>query len=668
MAKTEDLESEIEELEARTRELAETASLPRSKHPGLFRALRSSLAIPERKASVERALTLLAARVPDRILLGPVVELLRAEESLRPSFFAALEARTRAQDAWTIERQLPAFGPVSLASLEAVLDLTTETPKAEFPRETLFQIVETRLATSRRDRTSLEVTRGALRVLAGKQAKTPEATALAARVVEAETRRAGKEDPEVALAALDLLALAEPLPLLRAARKLQRRVERKAIQDRLAALGETATATLGASKEDVADLLMETSLTVDLDEGAVTFVFDVRGEAAPHPSPPPAARGEGVLRAASKLAGERREQARRLERALSQGRTWRLDLWRAIFTGNPLLHDLAKRLVWIALPEKIAFCDERDVFGAPVVGLSPASTVRLAHPVELDPDELALWRERVPELGRQPFPQLHRLVAKPTDTLERFVGRELHQEDMAELGKKRGYRGLPLRGDGPWELSRDFPAHGCVLAVTLDRIAAPLLQEKPRRDALKVFDDPEKKPRERREASPRARIAKVELVGTASEVARAEASLDLHSLTDPVEAGTDAFFGEWQKKKHKDPAQAWREAQLKMMRGSEAAVSVRSTLIHAFARDTRIEGRLAILGGEEGLYVDLGTGHAFEGRLRDWVPPWKLTERAPPVELDWPFSPEEDEDTANIVRTVVALARVLDSPPSKENV
>src|SRR5581483_7598277 len=157
--------------------------------------------------------------------------------------------------------------------------------------------------------------------------------------------------------------------------------------------------------------------------------------------------------------------------------------------------------------------------------------------------------------------------------------------------KKRGYRGLPLRGDGPWELARDLPGFGAVIIIVLDRIAGQLIVQK-RKDALRVLDDPDAKPRERRDAAPRARVAKVEVVGEASLVARAEAELDLHALTDPLEAGTDAFFGEWQKKKFKDPRAAWREAQLKMMRGSQAAVDVRAALVRTYEPKARIEGRL----------------------------------------------------------------------------
>ncbi len=605
--------------------------------------------------------------------------------AVRAPLLAALEARAAAPDAWAVEKQGKLLAPRTLETIE---ELTRESPPSTLSREALVALVETRLASTRRDRVSLEVTRGALRLLA-KEAHEPGITALAARVVEAETRRAGKEDPEIALAALDVLAGAEPAALLRLARRLEKRIDRKKVQERLAALGDAAMTALGATKEDAFDLLADAlgldaaaALTIPLEEGEAVLTFDRTGVARPSSARPLAADDKREVEATlAQLTRARRDHAERLERALGSGRTWALEIFRVSWLANPLLRELASRLVWIALPDRIAFRPSapgagedrlEDVFGSPVAGLAPKTLVRLAHPVELDPDELALWRERLTELGRQPFPQLHRAVmtesggpgAEPpdkTDPLDRFVGRELYQEDAAELGKKRGYRGLPLRGDGPWELARDLPGHGAILAITLDRVAGQVIVPR-RKDALRVFDDPEAKPRERRDAAPRARIAKVQLAGD-SKVARAEAALDLHLLTDPLEAGTDAGFGDWQKKKFKDPAKAWREAQLTMMRGSAAAVLVRAALVRALEPGVKIEGRLAVLGGEDGLYYDLGANQAFEGPLRDWVPPWKLEERFEPSDLAWPFDPAEDPETVRAVTAVVSLARVVKSPP-----
>lgn len=686
-----DLERELRALDERTTKLAETDDLPRSKLPALFRALRAAATVPEESGRLLEAAGKLGARLADRGLLESIAELARDVEALRAPLLAALQARAAAPDAWTIEKQARLLSTEGSSLLDALAKLAADPPAIDLPADKAIELVDARLASSRRDRTSVDVTRGALRLLA-RHARDPRVTVLAARMIEAETRRAGKEEPELALVALELLAGAEPLALLRAAKTIEKRVDRKKIRDRASELAQEAVTALGASREDVADLLADDLgldaagvLRIPLEEGEALVSIDRTGAVKSSSARPLAADDRREVEAAvAQVARARRDHAERLERALGTGRAWRLAIFRAVFLGHPLLRDVASRLVWIALPSRIAFRPTaagatpgagatglEDVFSGPVGGFAEDTLVRVAHPLELDPEELALWRERLPEIGRQPFPQLHRLVRKETEPLGRFVGRELYQEDMAELGRRRGYRGLPLRGDGPWELARDLPGFGAVIAITLDRVAGQVIVTK-RKDALRVFDDPEAKPRERRDAAPRAKVARVEIVvagappGGPGDVPLAEAALDLHALTDPLEAGTDAFFGDWQKKKFKDPAAAWREAQLRMMRGSQAAVEVRAALVRAFAPRTRIEGRLAIAGGDDGLYVDLGTRQAFEGPLRDWVPPWRLDERVKAPELDWPFEPAHDEDTVRTVATAVGASRVVDSAASQE--
>jgi hypothetical protein len=689
MAKPGDLSRELESLKERPRAFAETEDLPRGKLPGLFRAARAADAGAELLATLGDEL---GTRLPDRALLEPIVELARDVPAVSARLLAALEARGRDKDAWAIERQARVLSRGPGSPLERIAGLVQDDPRGEGAELTeLAELVEERLKTmaQRRDRTSLEVARGALLLIARKAPRDPRAVALATRVVEAETRRAGKEEPEVALAALSVLAGAEPLARLRAAKWIEQRVDRRKIQDRAAALADAAALELGASKEEVQELLADPGGLGPSGERRIELAGDEPGPGEAHALVTIDPRGRAVSTvvpagraldpderreidaALAALTKARRDQAQRLERALGAGRSWKLGIFRAIFLArNALLRDLASRLVFLALPEKggaISFrvttpelATLEDLFGGPLPALDAATPVRLAHPVELDKDELELWRERFRELGLvQPFPQLHRLVRPVTAAaFPVFNGRELYEQELLDLGRERGYRGLPLRGDGPFEIARDFPGRGAVLALTVDRIAAPAAPAKPRRDELRVLDDPDaRKPRAVREAAPRVRILSVKLEGAQDPAALAESVLDLHRLTDAIETGTDAFFAEWQKKKFKDPATSWREAQLKLLGGSEANFTVRLALVRSFGCAPLIQGRLALLPNE--VFIELGTGRAFEGPLRDWVPPWKLEDRTKEnaARLELPFEREWDEETARIVETIVALSR-----------
>ena len=70
---TEDLETELAALAERTTKLDETADLPRSKMPALFRAARAE----EDPAKLALLGTKLGERLADRALLEPIVELAR---------------------------------------------------------------------------------------------------------------------------------------------------------------------------------------------------------------------------------------------------------------------------------------------------------------------------------------------------------------------------------------------------------------------------------------------------------------------------------------------------------------------------------------------------------------------------------------------------------------
>src|SRR5262249_36341848 len=81
--------------------------------------------------------------------------------------------------------------------------------------------------------------------------------------------------------------------------------------------------------------------------------------------------------------------------------------------GAPgLARDLSRRLVWLVVPVRAGVRPRErggleDVFGEPqdLRALAGAGgRVRVAHPLELDPAELELWRERVAGDGvAQPF-------------------------------------------------------------------------------------------------------------------------------------------------------------------------------------------------------------------------------------------------------------------------
>ena len=177
-------------------------------------------------------------------------------------------------------------------------------------------------------------------------------------------------------------------------------------------------------------------------------------------SGPPAAVKEAhaaelkALRARVKEIGETLAAQRlRLERLYLADREWPLDLWRARYLDEPLVCNLARRLVWAfrlgerwvaALPEQGGLCDPS---GAKIAVDGERTRVRLWHPMQSTVAEVLAWRHRLGELGlTQPFKQVHREIYLLTDAerstqtySNRFAHHIVGQHQFRALCQARGW-------------------------------------------------------------------------------------------------------------------------------------------------------------------------------------------------------------------------------------
>ncbi|HRG96450.1 MAG TPA: DUF4132 domain-containing protein [Polyangiaceae bacterium] len=146
-------------------------------------------------------------------------------------------------------------------------------------------------------------------------------------------------------------------------------------------------------------------------------------------------------------------ERRRMEAAMTRGRAWPLEEFRALLVAHPLAGSLVRRLVWTArtsagertfrVAEDGSFADASDApFAIPA-----ESAVRIAHPVELPPAEVAGWAAVFADYAiLQPFEQLGRatFVASPEEraamALERIAGRVAPAVKVMGLLESRGFR------------------------------------------------------------------------------------------------------------------------------------------------------------------------------------------------------------------------------------
>lgn len=149
-------------------------------------------------------------------------------------------------------------------------------------------------------------------------------------------------------------------------------------------------------------------------------------------------------------------QKARLEAALSALRCWTADAWRALFVGNPIMHQFAMSLIWGVyqdgrLQTTFRYMEDGsfNTVDEEEYQLPDNALIGLAHPVELDAETLEGWKRQLEDYEiTQSIPQLDRPVYRleagleQARSLERFGGKKLNGLSLS--GKLQGlgwYRG-----------------------------------------------------------------------------------------------------------------------------------------------------------------------------------------------------------------------------------
>jgi hypothetical protein len=157
-------------------------------------------------------------------------------------------------------------------------------------------------------------------------------------------------------------------------------------------------------------------------------------------------------------------QRYRLESSFVRPRLMSATHWRQYFIHHPLLGFLGRRLIWVFSDDLGSersglYCDSR-VRGSDgeIVAITPATKVRLWHPLSSDRFEVQRWRQRIFDLGiSQPFRQAYREFYEVTEDerqtkmySNRYAGILMRQHQFASLCRARGwnYRLMGAAFDG----------------------------------------------------------------------------------------------------------------------------------------------------------------------------------------------------------------------------
>lgn len=314
----------------------------------------------------------------------------------------------------------------------------------------------------------------------------------------------GQSQHHRAVAGLRVLGGIGSEAALRAMQHISQRAKFKAIKAEAAQQMEVIAGRLGLTREQLADRLLpdfglgeDGALVLDYGPRRFRVVFDE--QLKPHVAdesgrprktlPKPGTKDDPELAgAAYKRFGELKkelrtvsvDQVRRLEAAMVNARTWTREEFERYLHGHPLMRHLVRRMVWLAeaggarfgfrVAEDGSLSDAEDE----AVALPEGAAVRLAHPVDLTPEEGAAWGRLLADYEiLQPFEQLGRPVMAFTEEelatgrLERFEGAVVPAGSILGLTGHGWVRGRPQDNGTEFGFHFPLPAGGFV-AVALD--------------------------------------------------------------------------------------------------------------------------------------------------------------------------------------------------------
>jgi len=158
-----------------------------------------------------------------------------------------------------------------------------------------------------------------------------------------------------------------------------------------------------------------------------------------------------------------RHLGERFDEAMCCAYRWPLDVWRSAFATHPIARLGCRQVLWVVESgDTVTAAQWRDpefvAIDGRALSLDADVALRVAHPSDLDPAELATWRSRrpfAPEVALLLFDQLAADVAAPAELIpdpeNHLIGMRGQLVGARELvagARARGYRPADQAGDG----------------------------------------------------------------------------------------------------------------------------------------------------------------------------------------------------------------------------
>jgi hypothetical protein len=589
--------SALDKLEARALPLSGKAG--RGREAPLFKALADlspgTLQSKEGAEAVDRLIAAFAERLGDFALLPAMLSLFGDRPDFGEKLQSLLGARKDSDHRWGAERLLALEEPKKKNNIYTQFQESLDEDPKSWPLQKAIKVLEIRSRTpvNRRDPVSTKICDKALQRLA-LSLDNAKGRDWIVKTIIWETARTGKEEPTLALAGIETLKSFPPIMMLRAVKQLLISIKRRVCVQRIEKIRDMGQEVLGLPPEQINDV-MEAPYTLP-----EWFVFDMQGQLKATVGEEHGDYSVGYERQIQREAERVIEQwTTRLDSALTNEELWPLEAWRSIYVDAAcaVRTSLCERLVWGCYKgaEKPIYArfdgsNFTDVFGEKIK--EDFQWVGIAHPLNVDMEELGLWREGLVEARDvQPFPQLFRLFF-PKAPLDKFTGC-FFPSDPPRLGRSRSYVGLPIRGrSSSHELIRKFGDNEVTIYV------------------------------EGREQ----RIHSVMWLEEPTKIQESEFARDLFDMVGASFFGDHAYWNQWNSGLKTDK-NTWNSALALYKRAPKRLPALRLKILQNVMKDLlgsqyiRCEGRFVIVDSEEGGIVELGSGNQHMLEHRSFVPP-----------------------------------------------
>ena len=244
--------------------------------------------------------------------------------------------------------------------------------------------------------------------------------AIAAFVVNAIAMNGGS----VALVMIDGISVKFPNNQVKNAAKAAFTFAAKALEIPEDELSDKIVPTLGFNKEGEKILdYGPRNFTVTLMPDFSLSIFDNEKQKTIKSMPAPGANDDAVKATAAKkefselkkqIKATVQSQTNRLEKVLMNGRRWTVDSWNTLFVENPIMHRFATGLIWGVydgdkLTGTFRYMEDGtfNTVDEEEYTLPEKAAITLVHPIELEEDVLAGWKEQLDDYEIvQPIPQL----------------------------------------------------------------------------------------------------------------------------------------------------------------------------------------------------------------------------------------------------------------------